>query len=115
MSENKAQCLVSKNKALRIIRGGTLQRIPDLWSSPLEKVSKVVGSRLVEEAGLESVEKQEQEPASGSHRVLRGGRLNPEWLEALMGFTPVAFRFNDTPGYRNGRLGVRLVEEVIDE
>jgi hypothetical protein len=49
MSENKAQCLVSKNKALRIIRGGTLQRIPDLWSSPLEKVSKIVGFRLVEE------------------------------------------------------------------
>jgi hypothetical protein len=111
MSENKAQCLVSKNKALRIIRGGTLQRIPDLWSSPLEKVSKVVGFRLVEEAGLESVEKQEQEPASGSRRVLRGGSLGAFDDR----FALVAFRFNDTPGYRGARLGFRLVEEVIDE
>jgi hypothetical protein len=120
---------VSEDKTHRVYRGnhwyndrvwlwGDAQRLPDpppdmdishTWVQTWFNAS--LGFRLVEEV---------EDPktilsASGSHRVLRGDRLSPEWLEALMGFTLVAFRFNDTPGYRNGRLGVRLVEEVIDE
>jgi hypothetical protein len=106
MSENKAQCLVSKNKALRIIRGGTLQRIPDLWSSPLEKVSKIVGFRLVEEV---------EDPkttlsASGSLRVVRGRRAlasRRAAAEVNAGDARV--------GYRSRNIGLRLVEEVIGE
>ena len=116
---------MSEDKTHRVYRGnhwyndrvwlwGDAQRLPDpppdmdishTWVQTWFNAS--LGFRLVEEV---------EDPkttlsASGSRRVLRGGRLGAFDDR----FALVAVRFNDTPDYRNGRLGIRLVEEVIDE
>ena len=62
-----------------------------------------LGVRLVDEV------EEDQTPASGSDRVLRGGCWNSDPR-----FARVAYRNRVAPGSRNSRLGVRLVEEVTD-
>ena len=64
----------------------------------------ILGVRLVEETALKDPEK---EPASGSHRVRRGGSWggDPQYAR-------VADRDYGAPGLRNSYLGFRLVEEV---
>ncbi len=103
---------MSDGKSIRVVRGGSWGSVPlnarvanRSGSAPGDRGIRI-GVRLVEE--VEEVKEDVEEdltPASGAIRVFRGGG----WY-----FVPqsarVASRNDGTPGYRNSRLGVRLVE-----
>ena len=104
---------MDKTATLRVARGAVwydgpqYSRSADWWSSHYSKYSvSSVGFRLVEEV----VAPEPAPSASGSIRVFQGSGWNFDPQNARS-----ANRINDAP-FRCGRnLGLRLVEEVINE